>query len=292
MKLGISGQALAGVKTLEEIFQLLKSYGIEYIELWGDNIPFEKNKTGYSGGFVDKDAEYVLSLMQVYNIKVSCVTFGGAFDETLFKGDSRDYSDQLVAAVKFAEKVGAKTVNHYCFYISMEEINLERIEQYMRPAIIQAKKSNITLALENEAHDSTAKPEMMKQILELIGEECFKTNFDATNYYHAGCEGFPYSYNLLKDYIAYVHIKNGCIFDKSMHDGLDGKGTPMSGIFTGNTIFYPQISDGAVNIGGLIMRLKDDRYEGFVTLEPHVSPQSVDKYYESEIKYLKEHNYM
>jgi len=54
-------------------------------------------------------------------------------------------------------------------------------------------------------------------------------------------------------------------------------------------IFYPPLPYGAVNVEGLIKRLKDNRYNGFCTLEPHV--RTLDKlmeYYKIEIAYLKE----
>lgn len=47
----------------------------------------------------------------------------------------------------------------------------------------------------------------MKTIVEHMNSEYFKTNFDATNYYQAGYEGFPYAYEVLKEYIVHVHIK-------------------------------------------------------------------------------------
>ncbi len=288
MRLGISGQALSKVNTLQEILTILNRFDVENIELWGDNVPFISGKDGYDDGYIDKDAQLVAKMAEKHGVHIGCVTFGGAFDETLFKVDPSVYSDQLVETVRFAKKVGAEVVNHYCFHISMDEhVDIERIKRYMSPAIEEAERLCIPLALENEAHDSTASPEQMKFILESIGSRYFGTNFDATNYYHAGCEGFPFGYDLLKDYIKYVHIKNGCIYKEETHSGLDGKGTPMSGLLDGKTIFYPTLGEGAVNIAGLLARLERDGYNGLVTLEPHVSPSSVEAYYEKEIAFLR-----
>ena len=55
----------------------------------------------------------------------------------------------------------------------------------------------IIMALENEAHDCTSTPEKMRRILEYFNHPNFKTNFDAVNYFHASCEGFPGAYKAL-----------------------------------------------------------------------------------------------
>ncbi len=286
MELGISGQALASVNTLEEIMQILRKFNVDNIELWGQNVPFCVGEIGNEDGYIGKDSDFVLTLLNKYNITPACVTFGGAFSQQYFDNDT--YADELVAAVKFAAAIGAKRVNHYCFHISMNEIDFDRLEKYMRPALLEAEKLGIIMVLENEAHDSTFTPENMLKVLTYMNSPNFKTNFDATNYYHAGVEGFPYAYDTLKKFIGYVHIKNGCIYNDAVHAGLDGKGAPMSGILTGKDYFYPTIGEGAVNMTGLLNRLRAEGYDGFITLEPHVSPASVESYYEKEIKFLRD----
>jgi len=291
MKLGISGQALAGSKSLEEIIKILKSFNVNNIELWPENVPFINGKTGLNCTYENKDMEAVKALLQQYEMNVACVTLGGAFCKELVDDEKR-YADALVQTVKAAKFLGAKIVNHYCFYISMsEKPDFDSIKRYMCDAVQTAEELGIVLALENEAHDSTATPENMLRIIESMHSKSFKTNFDATNYYHASEEGFPYAYEVLKRNIAYVHIKNGCLYSDKFDYSLESKGTPMGGYRKGKDIYYPPIAQGAVNIDGMLLRLKADDYDGYCTLEPHTTSNNVEKYYEQEIDYLKRTNH-
>ena len=128
----------------------------------------------------------------------------------------------------------------------------------------------------------------MKTIVEHINSEYFKTNFDATNYYQAGYEGFPYAYEVLKEYIVHVHIKNGCFYHPEFGHEKQCRGGKMTGMFAGNDIYYPYASDGAVNIDGLLRRLEKDGYTGFCTMEPHTTPEKCLDFYREETAYLRE----
>ncbi len=168
------------------------------------------------------------------------------------------------------------------------EISFSELEKYYGRAIRKAKQRKIYLALENEAHDITQSPEGMKTIVEHMNSEYFKTNFDATNYYQAGYEGFPYAYEVLKEYIVHVHIKNGCFYHPEFGHEKQCRGGKMTGMFAGNDIYYPYASDGAVNIDGLLRRLEKDGYTGFCTMEPHTTPEKCLDFYREETAYLRE----
>ena len=114
----------------------------------------------------------------------------------------------------------------------------------------------------------------------------FKTNFDATNYYHASCEAFPYAYELLREHIAYVHIKNGRLY-------RPGGFCPDTKWFGGamtmepGTIYYCEAKDGVVNIDGLVHRLAADGYDYMCTLEPHTTRENAIAAIHGEVKYLR-----
>lgn len=88
-----------------------------------------------------------------------------------------------------------------------KDVPFFKLKPYYERAIRKAEQRKIYLALENEAHDITQSPEGMKAFVEYMDSEYFQTNFDATNYYQAGYEGFPYAYEVLKEHIVHVHIK-------------------------------------------------------------------------------------
>lgn len=105
--------------------------------------------------------------------------------------DPEAFSRELVATVEAAAFFGAKVVNHYSDKIQPGTVpEIDRLHRYFDAALKRAKELGVTLALENEAGDASRTPENMLAIMQAFGSPNFKTNFDATNYYHASCEAF------------------------------------------------------------------------------------------------------
>lgn len=289
MKLAISGQQLGGFgKSLREILSVLKSFSVSWVELWTFNLV---------GGFRGKkcsgeDLRRTKKLLDKYNIGVACVTNGDAFVKEMAEQPDR-YIASMKETVRVAKELNAPFVNCYVYYFALgHDADIKPFVKVMRPIVDYAEEMGVTVVLENEAHDASGTPEGMLKILKALNSEYFKTNFDATNYYHANVEPFPYAYEVLKDYIAYVHVKNGCRFIPEVHPDY-AKGAPFAPPNNSYSIFYPPLPYGAVNIEGLIRRLKDDGYDGFCTLEPHV--HTLDKlmeYYKVEVAYLNQKGVM
>jgi len=283
IKLAISGQQLGGEKSLEEILSILNKISVSWIELWTFNI---------IGGFQgyrckDEDLKRTREVLDNYGMGVACVTNGGAFSREMAQQPAL-YIQAMKETINVARELGASFVNCYAYYFALgQNTDIGRFIEVMRPIVKYAEDNCVTVVLENEAHDATGTPEGMLRILKALDSDHFKTNFDPTNYYHGNFEPFPYAYEVLREYIAYVHVKNGCRFILGVHPEY-AKGTPFAPPNDPNNIFYTPIPDGAVNIEGFIDRLKRDRYGGFCTLEPHV--KTVNKlmdYYSIDVAYMK-----
>ena len=289
MKLGASGQLLSEIKTLEEIIILFKRYGIENIEIWPENIPYNEGVSEISPNtYEGRNIAWAKEILKKHDINAVCVTMPGAFDKEV-SSSIEGYSSALKYAVETASELGAKYVNHYCYYLCLNEVpDIDMLRKFMEPALRLAEEAGIILCLENEAHDATITPEGTLAIIKAMNSKSFKTNFDAANYYHGGQEGFPNGYEILKEHIAYVHLKNCCIYNPALRYREENKGTAMTGVFEGKFVYYPVIREGAVNVDGLLMALKRDGYDSFCVLEPHTIPEHAEKYYEDDINYLKE----
>jgi len=283
MILGISGQALGTTRTLAEILELLRRLDVRWIELWPPNL---EGGTAAGRGFEHKDVGRAKEILREYGIGVACVTMPGAFVEEMVE-DADAYLAALKTAVDVAKALGAHLVNSYCFHWALGHgADIGPFVQMLRPAADYAGDKGVALVLENEAHDASGTVEGMLRILEGVGSEAFKANFDPTNYYQAGEEPFPYAYRRLKDYIGYVHLKNGCLHDPAAHNEV-GRGGTMPKLGGDQHIHYCPLPEGAANIEGLLTQLREDRYEGFCTLEPHVPPEHVERFYRVEVSYLR-----
>lgn len=279
MKLGISGQALGEVKSFAEIVKIGKSLGVFDYEIWPVNVP------GGGWGYINRDINTIKHVIQQEGVRVGCVTIGDAFNVAISQKPD-EYSDALCSAIEAAKLLEADCVNHYCYHISMGEPDFARMEQFWSKPLRLAESLQIVLALENEAHDSTALPESMLSIVNHFDSPFFKTNFDATNYFHASCEGYPRAYEILKNHIGYVHLKNGCLYQEGMPQ--QNTGAPMTGYHSPAPIQYTQLQDGSLNMAGLLYRLRHDgTYNGLCTLEPHTKPEYVEEFYINEVTYLR-----
>lgn len=286
MKIAVSGETPGKSYSLEEIVKLIRKYGAGAIELWPENIPAGSGEL-VGRLYKNRDFGAAKAILEEAGVSAACVSFGGAFDKGI-ASDEALYAQELARAVECAERLGAKFVNHYLYYLSMEDrADVERLKRVFAPAIEKAEAAGVTLALENEAHDSTKNPEEMLRIVEAMDSKYFGINYDAVNYFQASYEGFPYAYEVLKNKIAYVHIKDGCRYVPEHGHCADALGGEMSGANEGYSIYYPTMGSGILNIYGLINRIKKDGYDGWCTLEPHTTPELWHTYIQSEISYLK-----
>lgn len=290
MILAIAGYSLGEARSLAEILALFKRYEARWIELWPFNLEGgDRSLPGWEHRYEGRDVSRAEELLNTYGVGAACVTTAGAFSKELV-ADPQDYLSTLKGAIDVADALCCKLVNCYCYYFALgREAPIKPFVHVMRPAADYAAEKGITLVLENEAHDATSTVDGMLKILEAVDSPALKTTYDATNYYQASEEGFPDAYNRLKEHIAYVHVKGGCIYNPSIHTEAC-RGGSMTGRSGDEDvyIYYPPLPEGAVNMERLLSRLREESYKGFCTIEPHVPPALVENYYDIEIPYLRQ----
>lgn len=284
----MSGEVLSHELPLDAAIAITKSYAIENFELWAQNCPTTAAHA-HPRLYSNRDIGEARRLLSAAGLHVACVAFGGAFHPEIVQ-DRALYIRELVLAIEIAHDLGAEMVNHYCNHIAPGfELNFPVLEQYFARPLRRAEELGVTLVLENEAHDVSYRPENVREIVHHFNSPYFRTNFDVANYYQASCEAFPHAYDVVKDAIGYVHIKNGRI--AAPDQASDWLGGEMSGSNAGRRILYTPPTEGAVNIIGLLDRLTQDEYDGYIALEPHSSVANVLAYYQEAIPLLRSMGY-
>ena len=289
MILGVSGQALGTNRSLAEILALLNQLDVRWIELWPPNLEGgDPQLPAWGSRYEGRDVAKAEEVLNAHGIGVACVTMPGAFSKEMVS-DPKDYLSALKKAVDVAVALHCRLVNSYCYHFALGRgAPIAPLIRVLRPAADYAAERGVTLVLENEAHDASGTVGGMLRILEAIDSPAMKTNYDPTNYYQASEEGYPYAYNCLQEHIAHVHLKGGCLYDPALYPEV-GKGGPMTGRPVEGHIYYPPLPEGALNAERLLARLREDGYQGFCTIEPHVPPDHVERYYRIEIPYLRRH---
>lgn len=280
MRLAITGQVLAKTHSLPHFLETVRSLDIDAVELWPGNLsggetPEERDR------YERKDLLGTRRVIESSGMTVACVTLGfGIMRGCTDRGP--DYgAEALKGAVDAAAELGAPIVNCY-----LAGIAAELFVAAAQPAAEYAGDLGVTIVLENEAHDASGPSSSVRSIVDDIGSPHFGTQYDPCNYYQANEEAYPAAYEVIKDITRYVHLKGGCLYDAERRP-RDHRGDTFRGsehLYIG----YTTISDGVVNVDGVLRRLADDGYDGFVTLEPHVPPEQAMASYRADVSYVRE----
>jgi sugar phosphate isomerase/epimerase len=208
-------------------------------------------------------------------------------------GDVSAEQALLFQGIELAARLGGRYASTYFGHgeVRDDELLMGRYIEHLRPCLQRAEELGVTICLENEfnvlgddplASDITRRPWSIRELVERIDSPHFRLTYDACNFYFAGVEPFPYAYELLKDYIVYVHLKDGARYDPHLYD----QGMLRFSDQSGEYVCLP-VGQGAINYTGILSQLAADGYDGFMTLEPHVEPARMEATYQQTLDTLR-----
>lgn len=237
---------------------VLKELGQEYIEF----------RSADGTGVADltlEEAKELGNRMEEAGVHVSSV--GSPVGKIKITEDFEPHFEKFRHVVELAKIWSVKNIRMFSFYIPEgEEPETYRDEVFarMKRMVDYAKEQDVVLLHENEKgiYGDTA-PRCAKLMEAFYGDH-FKCVFDFANFVQCHQDTME-AYELLKSYIAYIHIK-----DAKMADG---------------EVVLPGDGDG--NVEKILKILDGCGYEGFLSLEPHlVSFEGLDKL-EQDVKERK-----
>lgn len=265
MYLALAGDELPKGSSVKDVIALAQRYDFEHIEL------MHTKNTQVEG------VERSLQLLEEASIEVVCVCSW----THLFKPDGVEEERQtLLEAIDIAGRCGARFANTY-FGQGPERDDEAAIEIYaenLKPCLDRATELGVIIVLENEfdwdggdtaQSDITRRPKSIRQLVERVGSPHFRLTFDACNFYYAGVEPYPYAYNLLREYVAYVHVKDGARYDPQAYPELSSPLVVSD--HSGRYLCLPA-GQGAINYHGLLSALRAGGYHGPLVMEPETEP--------------------
>lgn len=290
MKIGLSTNNFSN-ESISDIIRTAKSFDISHLELWASNLD-QTGKPDNPYTYKNRDVDKAYEEITKAGMHVGAVASGIGLEEE-FTEDRKQFSKELVHAVEIAHRFGAGVVLHYGVgFFRNTRPDIEKLKLYWQDAIDAAEQYKIKLALENEPIDFTWNPENMKWLIDQFDSAAFKTNYDATNYFHSSAEAFPYGLMLLNNDIAYVHIKNGMVYNGEFCLEDCWKGIGMTHKYEGETIYYTKADMGVINNTGLLHMLHDMGYDGICTPEPqHTTHDNACRMLSHDIKFLRSTGY-
>jgi sugar phosphate isomerase/epimerase len=270
MRIAINAQQLAHL-SIEEVISFAQEIGVDGIELWPENVPGGE----YSSRWLGRNIQEVSAKIQAAGLEVACIT-NGFF--ALSKAESFELAVQSVReALEAASVADAKVVNVYTAGMPAAEF-----VKVMQALVADVAKHRVVITLENEAHDDSAFPETIAEMLDEIGSPWIKTQYDPCNYFHAGYEAVPKPVEVLNSRIGYFHLKGGGKFGVGTNIY---KGSPMRD--SDEPIGYGVLAGADFNASGSIRAMQALGYDGWVTLEPHVGKDAILDVLRKDAMWLK-----
>lgn len=206
--------------------------------------------------------DYIKPKLEEYNIKISSI---GSPIGKIEVEDEEAFEKQkkiLENLCKICNDNKIKFIRIFSFYIpkgksadDYKEIVLKKLKDL----ISIAKKYNVKLIHENEKGIYGDIPERCKLLAENLFSENFALIFDFANFVQVGVDTIK-AYEMLKQYLVYIHVK-----DARYEDGQN--------VVAGT---------GAGNIEIILKDLFSNGYNGFLTLEPHLTKFASLQYLEKE----------
>ncbi|WP_308465480.1 sugar phosphate isomerase/epimerase family protein [Rathayibacter soli] len=118
----------------------------------------------------------------------------------------------------------------------------------MRLLADEAEKEHITLLHENEKAIYGDVPERVLDLVESVGSSALRLAWDSANFVQVGVEPYTDGYALLRPYLDYLQVKDAV--------AATGRVVPAG--------------EGDGQLRETLTALRDDGYDGFVSLEPHL----------------------
>lgn len=238
----ISGFSDEIAENIEEQFQVLNKLNISYFEPRGIN---GKNISTLN----DDEINELAAVMKNYGIRVSSI--GSPIGKVKLEDSFDEHFEVFKRVVKTAKMLDAKYIRMFSFYHEggSEWTQDERAEVLRRleAMITYAKQEDVILLHENEKDIYGDTAERCLDLMKELSCSHFKAVFDPANFVQCK-QDTKEAYEMLKDYIEYVHIKDALYADESVVPAGDGDG----------------------NVAYILGELLKNGFDGFLSLEPHL----------------------
>ncbi|MDQ1726022.1 MAG: hypothetical protein QOK14_67 [Frankiaceae bacterium] len=222
------------------VLQALGSRHIEVRSAWGTNI-------------VDLDADQLSTLAGLIDERGMAVSaIASPIGKVDVTGDPADEVARLRRAVAAAHRLEASYIRIFSFYrpqgLTPADVRDDVLTR-MRLLADVAEAEGVVLVHENEKDIYGDIPERCLDIIESVGSSALQVAWDNANFVQVGVKPFADGYAVLRPHLAYLQVK----------DALAATGVVVPA------------GEGDGELLETVSALRDDGYDGFASLEPHLA---------------------
>jgi sugar phosphate isomerase/epimerase len=240
---------------------VLDRLGIRNIELrsaWGVNVL----------DLSDDQVGEVKQVLRRHGIAVSSI--GSPIGKIGVDEDFEPHLARHDVALQRADQLGAPYIRLFSFFIPKgQDPDLWRDEVLRRMSALAARSEgrDVTLLHENEKEIYGDIPRRCLDIVESVGLPVLKLAWDAANFVQCGVRPFTEGYATLRPHLAYMQIKDAVV--------ATGEVVP-AGAGDGETV-------------ETLRALRDDGFDGYFSLEPHLKSAGALGGFSGEDLFAKAH---
>ena len=224
----------------EQLTQI-KKLNIGYIEIRGVN---GKNITDHT----PEEAKELKRQLDGAGVKVSAI--GSPLGKIRITDPFEPHFELFKHTVEIAKILGTKNIRLFSYFMDTIYAGeyIDEVIKRMRAFCGYVEGTDIMLLHENEKGIYGDIPERCLELYKAMNSPNFKLIFDPANFVQCGVETYPHAFDMLKNYVVYMHIKDAL--------AESGKVVPAG------------FGDG--HLKEITAKLYQRGYEGFLSLEPHL----------------------
>lgn len=236
----ISGFADEIAQELDVQIEAVSRLGIQYIEMRG----VDGNNLIYHP---DAKVKEIKQKLEDAGIKLSAL--GSPLGKIGIEDPFEPHFEEFKRACEIAHRMDTKNIRMFSFYIpeGKEKEYKGKVFDRLRRFADYAGRNDIVLLHENEKGIYGAKAPECLEIMKKLGSDHFRAIFDFANFVQCGQDTLE-AYDLLKDYVDYIHVK----------DARKENGTVVP------------VGYGDGNVEAILKKLFASGFDGFISLEPHL----------------------
>jgi sugar phosphate isomerase/epimerase len=228
---------------LDEQLELLQGAGINLLDLrgvWNRNVL----------ELTDTEVAQISDRLTQRGMQVSCVAT--PVGKAPVAGDFEQQRAALARGIEIAQAFGTTNVRIFSYYIPDGDdpaLHRDEVLRRLTALVEQAQAAGVTLLHENERGIYGDSPKRCHDLHATIDSPHFRALWDPGNFASCGYRPYHDSWELLRPYIGYVHVKD---YDRA------SKRVVVAGAGEGD---WPEC----------IRALRDAGYDGVIALEPHLA---------------------
>lgn len=228
---------------LDEQVETLRAENMRWLELrgvWDTNVL----------DLTDEQVERTRQTLAEAGIGVSSI--GSPIGKIDIEDDFAPHLERFHRAIELAHRFETPFIRIFSFFIPEGDDparHRDAVIDRLGQLVAAAEGQNVTLLHENERHIYGDVPDRCVDILQAIDSPIFRAVWDPANFVLCGVQPHDEGYEQLRQYIAYVHVK-----DAKRDTGV-----------------VVPAGEGDGQVRETVRALRDSGFDGFFSMEPHLA---------------------